>query len=141
MSEIDEIFKEYIQDYMTEMFYLEGENKDYYFGISKLNDGLTVFFNDIGNGTKNLENSVARAIEDGFNKFAREYNFGTAGGYSKDLSLSALNIPAYSVAKYFMKDGNKFTIQINFMKTGVLEAAIKNNPERWTLYEKIKNRK
>ncbi len=139
MSDIDEIIKGYIQEYMSEMFYLEGKNKDYYFGISKLNDELTVFYNDIGDSTENLVKSIINAINGGLDKFAREYGLGTAGGYTKDLSISALNIPAYIVGKYLMKDGKKYTFQINFMKTDVLEDAIKNNPERWAQYERIKN--
>lgn len=142
MSGIDDILKEYIQDYMTEMFYLEGENKEYYFGISKLNDELTVFYNDIGDGTKNLESSVRSAIWKGIDRFARDYKFGTAGGEDINLSASAFNIPVYSVIKHLTNnDGDMYSIQINYMKTGVLEDAIKNNPERWALYEKIKNKK
>ena len=45
---IDEIIKENIQNYMTKQFYMEGKDRDYYFGKSELNENLTVFYNNIG---------------------------------------------------------------------------------------------
>ena len=39
----DRFAMEYIRKELSERFYLEGKNKDYYFGKSPLNKGLTVF--------------------------------------------------------------------------------------------------
>ena len=41
----DRFAMEYIRKELSEQFYLEGKNKDYYFGKSPLNKGLTVFCN------------------------------------------------------------------------------------------------
>ena len=138
MTAISDIIKDYIKEHMTEMFYIEGKNKDYYFGKSQLNDELTVFYNDIGEITENLKDAVATSVSKGFDDFIREYGFGRSGIETIDLSKSAFNVPVYSRIAIFTKDGDSYKCQINYMQSGVLEEAIKKNPERWKLYEKYK---
>lgn len=138
MASISDLVKDYIKEYMTEMFYLEGKDKDYYFGKSKLNDELTVFYNDIGEATSNLKFTVKRAIEKGLHKFQEDYGFNRLDSEIIDFSSSAFCIPVYSEIVYWYKDDDKYRCQINYMQAGVLEEAIKKNPERWELYEKYK---
>lgn len=42
----EEFAMNYIRYNLSEMFFLEGKNRDYYFGKSPLNKGLTVFYNN-----------------------------------------------------------------------------------------------
>ena len=137
MAEISDIVKEYIRNYMTEKFFLEGENKDYYFGKSLLNDDLTVFYNDMGDITSTLRSSIGQAIDRGFIEIKSEYNLSSFNYPEKDFTCSALCIPVFTKSVRFKdSDGNVYYCQINYMKTGVLEKAIEENPERWELYKR-----
>ena len=139
MAEISDIIKQYIRNYMTEKFFLEGENKDYYFGKSLLNDDLTVFYNDMGDITSTLRSSISQAIEYGFDELTA-HNLMRWSSQKKDLSCSAFCIPVFSKSATFKdSDGNVYYCNVNYMKTGVLEKAIEENPERWELYKRYQN--
>lgn len=140
MATVSDVIKEYIRNYMTEHLYIE--DKDYYFGISDLNDELTVFYNDMEDATANscLSRTVRGAVENGFYKFGRDYNMIKKFGDEFSLSSSALRIPVYSYKATWTKDDGKYSCQINWMPAGVLEEAIKSYPERWALYKKYRDK-
>lgn len=143
MAKISDIIRENIQNYMTERFYIEGKDKDYYFGKSELNDDLTVFYNNMENeeATHCLGKTVREAVYNGFIKFQNEYGLMCMKSDNFSLSSSAFMIPVYSYKSYWSNDDDEnYDCQINWMPTGILELAIKNNPERWNLYKKYRDR-
>ena len=121
-----ELFKESIRIYLSRKFYLEGQQKDYYFGKSLIGDDFSVFCND-----PNILSIIGEAIDYAYdrvwkmfeNSFFTEYG----PGGRIDLYRSAFNIHVYS------KD------RLWYMPAGVLENAIKENPERWEMYLKYKD--
>ena len=132
----DEYMKKHIREYMTNRFYLEGEKKDYYFGKRPLNDHLTVFFN-----SKDCWHVVQQAVSDSHLQMLRENNMRWKAENKVDLSQSAFHIPVIS-AEFVDVDedsDDEYTFYINYMQTGVLEEAIQKEPERWELYQKLKN--
>lgn len=144
MTTISDVMIEYIRDFMSEKFYMEGEDKDYYFGKSELNDELTLFYNDIGKATEFLSVSVEEAIKHGILRIEKEYslNVGKLPQHI-DYSTSAFAIPVYSkIIRWKPMDESEYNYwQINYMQSGVLEKAIKDNPERWEFYKKRTNKK
>lgn len=133
----DEYMKKHIREYMTDRFYLEGEKKDYYFGKSPLNDHLTVFYN-----SPDCRSVIGNAVSKSHDQMLRENNMYWKGGNKVDLSSSAFHI--FVVAEEFIdvdKDSDdEYAFYINHMQSGVLEEAIQKEPERWELYQKLKNK-
>lgn len=151
MTNIRNIIKENIQNCMAEQFYIEGKDKDYYFGKSELNDNLTVFYNNIGSEkvVQCLKNAVSHSIQKGFEMITeRKYGLRCKSMVSSDLSFSAFMIPMGIIKCYWFDMGMDYNhedetiveCQINYMPSGVLEEAIKNNPERWDVYKKYRNK-
>ena len=136
---IDEIIKENIQNYMTKQFYMEGKDRDYYFGKSELNENLTVFYNNIGSEKANqcLEETLRDSIKQVSNADREGLRFRKCRVYS--LNSSALMIPVYCFEFDWWNDRAKYDelieYKINCMPVGVLEEAIKNNPKRWAHYK------
>lgn len=133
-------FEEYmiegIRKYMAERFFIEGENEDFYFGKSLLNDYTTVFYNpDICSHSE-----IFHCIKKVYDDLCWNNNIGTYDLESLDLSGSAFRIHA-SCRKYIYYNKNdeasKYVFGINYMEKGVLEEAIKKNPKRWELYKKM----
>jgi len=131
MSQVDEFFKEKITSYMEDIFYLQGENKDYYFGKSPLNDALTVFSN-VG-----ICDVLRQAINRAYDDFTAKYNLSKYSDCVVNLKDSAFKIDARTTTFKYQKyyDAPQIlTYTINCMEKGVLEEAIRENPERWNLY-------
>lgn len=145
---IEEVIKENIRKCMTEQFYIEGQDKDYYFGKSELNDNLTVFYNNIGSekAVKCLEEVVRHSIAKGFQMLEerkRVSKYRNCTNFS--LSCSAFMIPmGYLEGSWWNNDEDDDEMferrQINYMPSGALDEAIKNNPERWALYKKYRDK-
>ncbi len=146
---IEEVIKENIRKCMTEQFYIEGQDKDYYFGKSELNDNLTVFYNNIESekAVQCLENAVCNSIQTAFRMVdEKKYGLRHHSNTHFSLSSSAFMIPmGYFGSRWWDIDGrygNEEIIgyQINYMPSGALDEAIKNNPERWALYKKYRDK-
>lgn len=131
----EDFVKESIRNYMSERFFLEGNNKDYFFGKSLWNDHLTVFYNDLGDRTSLLERAVNQAVNNSLTQLGREVGHGyTYNG--TDLSVSAFNIPVKFY--YYGETVGDNNFAINVIKVNALEEAIKREPERWNLYLKYR---
>ena len=133
-------FEEYmiegIRQYMMERFFIEGENEDFYFGKSLLNDYTTVFYNpDICS-----HHEIYNCIDKVFKNLCRDNDLVYYDSESLDLGNSAFRIKA-SCNKYIYyyrnDEDSKYVFGINYMAKGVLEEAIKKNPKRWELYKKM----
>lgn len=138
---MSERFKEFIREYMSERFYVEGEDKDYYFGECPLNEYLTVFYNP--------EICKCSAIISGLKSahFRDIAQFETRricyADYRSvlELSSSAFRIEGGTVQLNVSVDGGMGSERahfryVNVLPKGALEDRIKNEPERWALYEK-----
>ena len=141
----DRFAMEYIRKGLSEQFYLEGKNKDYYFGKSPLNKGLTVFYN------KERVESRIWYIVDGLKQEALKNCFfgkdfeNIHGTSCWNLSEAGLNVS--SGRRYTCNYRNrvdkdmKLSFIINVLEPNVLEKAIQREPERWALYQKVVNGK
>ena len=137
---MSERFKEFIREYMSERFYVEGEDKDYYFGECPLNEYLTVFYNpeickcnEIVSGLKSVHfYDIAQ--------FENRRMFDAHAVCVLDLSSSAFRIEGGTFRLDVSVDGDTGPERahfryLNVLPKGALEDRIKNEPERWALYE------
>ena len=133
-----ELFKGSIRIYLSRKFYLEGQQKDYYFGKSLIDDDFSVFCND-----PNILSIIGEAIDYAYGRVWKmfENSFFTkyGPGGSIDLYRSAFNIRVYSKDRLWYRGEEEYPFRIGYMPTGVLENAIKENPERWEMYLKYKD--
>lgn len=133
-----ELFKEQIRIYLSKKFYLEGQQKDYYFGKSLIDDDFSVFYNvDMSSA---VENAIGYAYGHVWRKYENMFFTGdTSAGYLfVNLSNSAFRIPVKSTDVLWYRGEEEYHFRIGYMPTGVLENAIKENPERWEMYLKYK---
>ena len=134
-----ELFKEQIRIYLSKKFYLEGQQKDYYFGKSLIGDDFTVFYNvDMSSA---VDNAIKHAYGHVWKKYENMFFTGSAlAGYLfVNLSNSAFHIPVKSTDVLWYRNEDEYHFRIGYMPTGVLENAIKENPERWEMYLKYKD--
>ena len=133
-----ELFKEQIRGYLSRKFYLEGQQKDYYFGKSLIDDDFSVFCNNT-----NTLRIIKEAIDYAYTRVWKMYenSFFTSYGPGKriDLSRSAFEIHVYSEDRLWYRNEDEYHFRIGYMLTGVLEDAIKENSERWEMYLKYKD--
>ena len=134
-------FKNLMREYMSERFYVEGEDKDYYFGECPLNEYLTVFYNpeickcnEIVSG---LKSAHVRDIAQFETRRIRYADYQSV----LDLSSSAFRIAGGTFRLDVSVDGDTGSERahfryVNVLPKGALEDRIKNEPERWALYEK-----
>jgi len=132
-----ERIKKTIIAYMSDRFYIEGEEKDYYFGKSILNDGLTIFYNDTYGVEYNLSGVLFSRLADLLYKNFLNYGFIVVNRI--DLKETAFNIPVKTAELLVRPRDDEgptyFSIQLNLMPPKVLEDAIEKNHERWELYK------
>ena len=130
-------FKSFIRSYLSKKFYLEGKQKDYYFGESIIGGLFVIFYNK-----GNMRSVCRQAIEYAYGQVWDSYELNrksTTSCYPVDLGDSAFNIPVYSDDRCWTLDDNKYYFRIFYMPPDVLENAIIENPERWELYQKYKD--
>lgn len=94
-----------------------------------------------------LENAVCNSIQTAFRMVdEKKYGLRHHSNTHFSLSSSAFMIPmGYFGSRWWDIDGrygNEEIIgyQINYMPSGALDEAIKNNPERWALYKKYRDK-
>lgn len=142
----DEFAMEYIREKLSEMFFLEGKNRDYYFGKSPLNKGLTVFYNNSHVGESIC--GVVKGIAPEFWKTNLKHsNFEVNNTTSWSLQKTGFNLSGVRYTCYFyqryddMRQHQCLSYNINVLEPNVLEEAIEREPERWALYQKVVNGK
>ena len=134
-----ELFKEQIRVYLSRKFYLEGQQKDYYFGKSLIDDDFSVFYNVDMRFV--IKDAIGYAYDQVWGQYEDAFftGFRTPGYLFVDLSNSAFKIPVFSCDRLWYRDEDEYHFRIGYMPTGVLEDAIKENPERWEMYLKYKD--
>lgn len=133
-------FKFLIRSYLSRKFYLEGEQKDYYFGESIIGGLFTVFYNNNNINMKYVcKNAIDYAYEEVWKPYYEQGRASSEECYPVDLGDSAFNIPVYSNDRHWIIDDNDYYFRIFYMPPDVLENAIRKNPERWELYQKYKD--
>ena len=117
----EDFIKESIRNYMSDLFYIEGKDSDYFFGKSIWNDDLTLFYNDLDDRTSLLKSAIENAVDCASRDLLKEIDV----YYSSkivDLSRSAFNV--YAKSRRYFDEEEKFLFGINVMKVGDLEKAI-----------------